>query len=98
MMPIPLSERQLSLLREAARVSRLVSVVSYPGGRLEDVASSGWDAERVPLPTDPEVRVLVRSGHLLSPERTAATSFYIADEGRRAIADDRASFESHHSR
>lgn len=66
-------------------MSKLVSVVAYPGGRLEDVASSGWNAARVPLPTDAEVRALVRSGHLLAAGPSAATSFYIADRGHEAV-------------
>lgn len=85
-----LSDRQYAVLREASRARGLVSVVQYPSGRLEDVASSGWDADRVPLPTDAEVRQLVRDGHLVFGERSVATTFYITDSGRR-VAHEAAS-------
>ncbi len=79
-----LTERQLDVLREATRVRRLVSVVQHPGGRLEDVAASGWEVGRVALPTDAEVRQLVRDGYLEKAGPSVATSFYVTEAGRLA--------------
>lgn len=80
-----LTGRQVDVLREAARVRRLVSVVQHPDGRLEDVAGSGWNGERVPLPSEVEVRELARAGYLERVEPRIAASFYVTDDGLEAV-------------
>ncbi|MDO9353768.1 MAG: hypothetical protein Q7T55_08735 [Solirubrobacteraceae bacterium] len=81
----PLTDRQRSILREAARCDELISVFEYPHRRREQLGSTSWDQRNVELPSDAEIRELVRGGYLLRGPVSPATTFAITDEGRSAI-------------
>lgn len=81
--PEPLTARQRAIVQEAARCAELISVFQYPGGRREQLGSRSWNTHAVELPTDAEVRELVRRGYLVRGPVSPATTFAATHRGQQ---------------
>lgn len=79
-----LTDRQWAILQQAVRHTELISVFEHPGGQREQLASDRWDTHATPLPSDAEVRELIRLGFLVPGPPSPATTF--AATGRAIAA------------